>query len=118
VIRIIESEQRWSVSSGSFQLASSNAALLMEESGFPPVVYFPPEDVVTGLMLNSETRSVCPFKGEAHYHSIEMLDPDGKTGEKDISWYYPEVYDGVAAIAGYIAFYADRVSVTAEPATS
>jgi uncharacterized protein (DUF427 family) len=112
VIRIIESEKRWSVSFGSLQLASSSAALLMEESGFPPVVYFPPEDVATQLMLTSETRSVCPFKGEAHYHSIEIPDLEGKPGEKDIAWYYPEVYDGVAAIAGYIAFYADRVRIS------
>ena len=34
--------------------------------------------------------------------------------QKDIAWFYPAVYDEVEAIAGYIAFYADRVEIESE----
>jgi uncharacterized protein (DUF427 family) len=29
-------------------------------------------------------------------------------------WYYPEPYTAVEAIRGHVAFYADRVTITAE----
>jgi uncharacterized protein (DUF427 family) len=31
----------------------------------------PPEDVYTGLLVSSETKTVCPYKGVASYRSAQ-----------------------------------------------
>lgn len=90
-------------------LAASDKALLVEESGYEPVTYFPPQDVTSEYMLQSESHTTCPFKGRAEYFAASV---DGE--QKDIAWFYPAVYDEVEAIAGYIAFYADRVEIESE----
>ncbi len=93
---------------GDVELARSDGALLLSEAGYPPVVYFPPGDVRTEALVPSETRSHCPFKGDASYWAVEI---DGEL--VDVAWYYPRTFDEVDAIAGFIAFYADRVVVRA-----
>jgi len=35
----------------------------------PPRYYIPPEDVRTDLLVPSETKAVCPYKGVASYRS-------------------------------------------------
>lgn len=94
---------RWSVSHDGTVLAQSSEALLLEESGYGPVVYFPPTDVVYEQLVASDTRTRCPFKGEARYYAV------GPDGAVDVAWCYPQVYDEVAPIAAHVAFYADRV---------
>ena len=93
---------------GSVPVAESCDTIAVEETGHDVVLYFPPEDVVTELLLKSDSRTTCPFKGEAHYFAAVV---DGK--KQDVAWFYPVIYDEMAAIAGYIAFYADRVNVNA-----
>ena len=93
---------------GGVQVAESCDTIAVEETGHDLVLYFPPQDVVTEALLDSDSRTTCPFKGEAHYYAAEV---DGE--KQDVAWFYPQVYDEVAAIAGYVAFYADRVDLNA-----
>ena len=93
--------------SGARVLAESDAALIVNESGYPPVVYFPPQDVRLEHLVATESKSTCPFKGEAHYFALAEL-----PHEQDVAWTYRLVYDEVAELAGYIAFYEDRVQVS------
>ncbi len=93
---------------GDIELARSDRALLLSEAGYPPVVYFPPDDVRTEILIPSETRTHCPFKGDASYWAVDI---DGKL--RDVAWYYPRTFDEVGAIAGFIAFYGDQVVVRA-----
>lgn len=95
-------------------LAESRRALLMEEQGYPLTVYFPPDDVYMDRMIQSDSRSVCPFKGEARYFRVESECPIGSESKSDIAWCYPEVYEELAEIAGHVAFYRDRVEITME----
>ena len=96
------------VMQGDDQLARSDRALLLSEAGYPPVVYFPPGDVQTDVLVPSETRTHCPFKGDASYWAAKI---DGEL--IDVAWYYPQTFDEVGAIAGFIAFYRDRVDLRA-----
>lgn len=100
---------RWKAVLNDELLADSVDVLLLEESGFQPVIYFPPGDVRTTGLQQSDSRTTCPFKGEAAYWQAS-LDGDWV----DVAWYYREVYREVEPIAGYVAFYADRVSVSPE----
>lgn len=105
-VDIQSSNKRWRVLLDGRTLAESNRVLLLNESGYEPVTYFPPQDVSIESMLQSDAQTTCPFKGRADYLAANI---DGK--QKDVAWVYPAVYDEVEAIAGYIAFYADRVAV-------
>ena len=63
--------------------------------------YFPEKSVNKDYLLNSETHTVCHWKGTASYFDIVV---DGKTN-KDAAWYYPEPSALAEKIKGYIAFW-------------
>ncbi|ETK30534.1 DUF427 domain-containing protein [Microbispora corallina] len=63
--------------------------------------YFPREAVDASLLRESDTHTVCPWKGTASYYSIEV---DGRTNA-DAAWYYPEPKDAAREITGRIAFW-------------
>jgi uncharacterized protein (DUF427 family) len=86
-------------------IADSRRAHLLHETGHLPVYYFPPEDLRADLLVPSATRTRCPFKGEATYHSVRV----GKRTIEDAAWSYEEPLDSVAFIAGRRAFYWNRV---------
>lgn len=91
---------------GDVEIARSKRALLLYEAGYSPVVYFPSDDVRTEALSPSDTKTHCPFKGDALYWAAAI---DGEL--TDVGWYYPQTFDEVSAIAGYIAFYKGRVVV-------
>ena len=63
--------------------------------------YFPRDSVRADVLLPSATTTVCPWKGTASYHS---LDVDGQLNA-DAAWYYPEPKDAAAEIRDRIAFW-------------
>jgi len=93
---------------GAQVVADTTRALTLREASYPPVQYIPLEDVDQALLTVSDTHTYCPYKGEASYYSITA---DG--GSPDAVWYYPNPYDAVADIAGHVAFYPDKVDITA-----
>ncbi len=100
-------DSRWQVHSGDELLADSTATLIVDESGYAPAVYFPRADVRVEQLAGSDSKTTCPFKGEAAYWRL------ASTGDsRDIAWSYPDTYDEVTDIAGFIAFYADRVTIS------
>lgn len=86
-------------------VAESAEALVVRETGYPAVLYFPSADVRLDLAEPSERRTYCPFKGEARYWSLEV---DGRRAENAV-WSYEAPYDEMRALAGRCAFYWDRV---------
>ncbi len=63
--------------------------------------YFPLEAVDRALLRPSDTTSVCPWKGVAHYYSVEV---DGSVN-RDAAWYYPEPKTAAKEIKGRLAFW-------------
>jgi len=86
-------------------IADTHAALSLQESTYPPVLYIPLADVDMRLLEASEHSSYCPYKGDCSYYSIVA----GDTRAKDAVWRYAEPYSAVSAIQDYVAFYPDRV---------
>ena len=105
-ITLDSADCRWRVTSGETLLADSQRALILDESGYEPVVYFPAEDVEQEQLTAVDLRTTCPFKGEASYYVY-----GGDSSQQIVAWTYPATYREVDAIAGHIAFYADRVTV-------
>ena len=93
-------------------LADSADPVLLREGGLPERWYLPRQDVQVEL-IDSATTSVCPFKGEARYHSVRL--PDGEV-VSDLVWYYPEPIESVAEIADLVCFYGERVDTAVDQA--
>lgn len=86
-------------------IADSSRVLILDEADHPPVAYFPREDVRNEVLKATETRTRCPFKGEARYYDIAV---EGKVSE-DAVWTYEDPCPAVAPVAAYLAFYPDKV---------
>ncbi|MEU5520347.1 DUF427 domain-containing protein [Streptomyces sp. NPDC047860] len=96
-ITVEPSERHVRVVHGGQLLAESDRALVLHETGCTPRYYIPPEDVRLDLLTPSDTRTHCPFKGDASYWSL----PDAA----DLVWAYREPKADVAAIKDHLCFY-------------
>jgi uncharacterized protein (DUF427 family) len=77
-------------------LAQSDATIVIEGNH-----YFPPQSVHREHFRDSETHSVCPWKGLASYYDIVA----GDAVNRDAAWYYPAPKEKAKEIAGYVAFW-------------
>jgi uncharacterized protein (DUF427 family)/MFS family permease len=100
------------VRTGSVVIAVTNRALEMRESSYPVVYYVPLDDVDRSLLRRSDHRTWCPYKGEASYYDV--IDADG-ADVAAAAWYYAEPFPAVIDIRGHVAFYTDKLVVTATP---
>lgn len=93
-------------------VAESERALVLSETNLPNRYYLPPDDVRTELFKPSDTRTHCPYKGDASYVSLHL--PDREL--EDAAWFYPEPYDGATAIRDHLCFYTEKgFDVQVEP---
>ena len=63
--------------------------------------YFPRADVDANVLGDSATITRCPWKGQAHYHSVSA----GGETNRDAAWYYPEPLPAAENIRNRIAFW-------------
>jgi uncharacterized protein (DUF427 family) len=63
--------------------------------------YFPSGSLVQGCFRPSSRRSVCGWKGEAHYYDVVV---DGNVNAA-AAWFYPEPKSAAANIRGRVAFW-------------
>ncbi|MGH8998716.1 MAG: DUF427 domain-containing protein [Acidimicrobiia bacterium] len=63
--------------------------------------YFPPEAVRREYLIESRTRSLCPWKGMARYSTLVV---DG-TVNPDAAWYYPRPTFLARRIKQHVAFW-------------
>lgn len=92
-------------------VADSSRALTLQESSYAAVQYIPLDDVMQELLVRSATASYCPYKGEAGYYSVVT----GSGTFDDVIWTYQQPYPAVAAIAGHLGFYSDKVEISVTP---
>jgi uncharacterized protein (DUF427 family) len=64
-------------------------------------VYFPRASVKDAYLTPSGTRTICPWKGEAHYHSLQVNGAENR----DAAWFYPDPKPAAANIKDHIAFW-------------
>jgi uncharacterized protein (DUF427 family) len=92
-------------------IARTQRAVILRETGMPPVYYIPREDTNMEYLARSALMTRCPYKGLAHYFDIVR----GQTRCDNAIWTYEEPIPAAAAIANHLAFYADRVEIEREP---
>src|ERR687898_3240261 len=100
-VDILDSSRHVKVSLNGEVVAETERPKILFETGLPSRYYIPPEDVRTDLLVPSETKTVCPYKGVASYHSARM---NGDFVE-DIVWYYPEPLPEAGKVKDYLCFY-------------
>jgi uncharacterized protein (DUF427 family) len=77
-------------------LAESDDIIIVEGNH-----YFPPDALNREYFEESETHTVCPWKGVASYTNIRV---NGHVN-KDAAWTYPAPKAAADKIAGYYAFW-------------
>ena len=77
-------------------LAESDQTVVVEGNH-----YFPPDSLNRAFFSDSDTHTVCPWKGTASYYSITV---DGKTNT-DAAWVYAEPKEAASQIADHVAFW-------------
>lgn len=93
---------------GETEVAKTDRALRLAETGYPDCLYIPMTDVAKGHLKTTDRQTRCPYKGIASYFNIVGTNaPDAENAV----WIYPEPLIEVAEIAGHVAFYADRVTI-------
>ena len=104
-ITIAPAEHRVRVTHGGKVIADTRRALALREASYPVVRYIPREDVDFSALTRTGHSTHCPYKGDAAYYSIEA----GGGRSENAIWSYETPFPAVAQIAGYVAFYPQRV---------
>lgn len=84
--------------------ASWNGAVIARSDDIVTVegnAYFPPEALEESRFRPSSHRTVCGWKGEAHYYDVIV---DGQVNA-NAAWYYPEPKPAADEIKGRVAFW-------------
>jgi uncharacterized protein (DUF427 family) len=91
-------------------VADTKRALTLREASYKPVLYIPREDADMSLLQRTEHTTHCPYKGDASYYSIRA----GERAAENAVWSYETPYPAMQEIAGYLAFYPNRVDAIEE----
>lgn len=100
--RLEETEKHIQIIFNGVVIADTRRAKRVLETSHPPVYYIPPEDILMEYLSAGTGRSICEWKGEARYYTLEV---NGKRAE-NVGWFYPNPTRGFLAIADHVAFYA------------
>lgn len=63
--------------------------------------YFPPISVNRSYLVESQSHTVCPWKGVASYYDIQV----GGQVNRGAAWYYPSPSKAAEKIQNYVAFW-------------
>ena len=86
-------------------IAESSSTLVMHETRYPPVFYFPEKDVQMAHLQQVDHNTYCPFKGNAHHWALSI----GHDQSSPAAWQYRDPFDESAAVQGYVAFVWDMI---------
>jgi uncharacterized protein (DUF427 family) len=85
-------------------VAETRRPRLLFETNHPVRYYILQEDVRTDLVVQSATKSRCPYKGPASYWSVKI----GDQFFEDMAWGYMEPIPECPKIKGLICFFHER----------
>jgi len=77
-------------------IAQSNNTVMIEGNH-----YFPRESINKEFFSESETHTVCHWKGVASYFDINVEEDENRNA----AWYYPNPSEAASAIKDYVAFW-------------
>ena len=107
-IRIEPAARPYRVEVGGVTLASGAPAMELYEGGRGPTIYVDRAGIDMTLLEKTDRTTSCPHKGQASYYSKRT--PQGVLA--NAVWSYETPTGDAGTIAGHLAFYTDRVSLT------
>lgn len=81
-------------------IAQTYRPLLLFETGLPTRYYISQSDVRNDLLIPSVKQTLCPYKGQARYWSVNA----GSGVAEDIAWGYEQPLPEAWKVAGYLCF--------------
>lgn len=93
---------------GDMTLGQTSRAIRLQEGSGTLVLYVPRADINMALLEKSSRTTTCTHKGLCSYYSVKT--PQGLL--ENAVWSYEAPHADVAAIAGHLAFYSDKVSLS------
>jgi uncharacterized protein (DUF427 family) len=87
------------------EIADSDDVLVLREASYPPVYYFPRDDVRMAFLRRTDKSTHCPYKGDASYFTIYR---DANVVENAV-WSYEDPFPAVGQIGNRLAFYPEHV---------
>jgi len=107
----LRSHRHVRVELGGAVLADTMTPVLLFETGLPTRYYIDPTDIAFEHLEATPTRTLCPYKGvTSGCWSVRA----GDTVNPDLAWTYHYPLPAVAAIAGLVAFYNEKVDVVVD----
>jgi uncharacterized protein (DUF427 family) len=95
-VDVYETDRPVRVLRGDDVLAETTRAKLLFETSLPRRVYVPGGDVAPGVLVPSESTSVCPYKGTASYWAVD--------GAADAAWSYETPLPEALKVQGHVCF--------------
>lgn len=109
-IDILRSSRHIVVTVDGVVVADSTRPTLLFETSLRRRTYLPLSDLRMDLLVPSNARTQCPYKGEAKYWDVRI----GEKVHRDLVWSYPSPFRESAPIAGLACFYDERVEMTVD----
>ncbi len=109
-IDVLRSDAHIQVSVGDVVLVDSTRTRMLYETGLPARCYVPREDVRFDLLVPSQTRTSCAYKGHASYWSAVV---DG-CEHADLAWSYEDPLADALDVRDHVAFFDERVDVVVD----
>ncbi len=106
-IDILHSSRHVQVEVGGVTMADTRGAAFLFETGLPVRYYMPKTDVRFDLLIPTDKKTSCPYKGDARYWSVTV----GDEVFQDIVWGYDYPVPECQKIAGMVAFYNEKVDI-------
>jgi uncharacterized protein (DUF427 family) len=106
-VDVLDTSRHVRVSVAGHVLAETTRARVLFETGLPPRWYIPPADVRQDVLVASDSRTICAYKGTASYWSVRAAD----AVDRDLVWYYTDPRHDALRVAGYLCFFNERVDL-------
>jgi uncharacterized protein (DUF427 family) len=91
---------------GGITIADTTAAIRVLETSQPPGFYLPRTDVRTDLLRATTATTMCEWKGAATYWDLAI---ESAVTVREAAWSYERPTINFAPLAGYLAFYAQKL---------
>ena len=88
-------------------IAESTSPRLLFETGLPTRYYLPKTHVRMDLLVPTDTKTHCPYKGEAEWWSVRV----GGAVHEDLAWSYRTPLPESQKVAGLVAFYNEKLDI-------
>lgn len=103
--RVEQTDETVEVHFGGKIIARSTRALRVLETSHPPTYYIPKHDVATEHLSSTKRRSLCEFKGQAHYCTVTVAHQKAP----DAVWEYPSPNAGYESLKDHLCFYPSKM---------